>query len=75
MKEYKISVIPGDGIGKEVIPEGIKILETIGSRFDISFSWEEFDWSCEHYARTGKMMPDDGLEQLAAKRCDLFGGR
>jgi len=39
MKTYKIAVIPGDGIGKEVIPEGIKILETVSTHFDISFHW------------------------------------
>ena len=61
MKSFNIAVIQGDGIGKEVIPEGIKILESISTRFNISFSWDEFDWSCEQYAKTGKMMPDDGL--------------
>ena len=65
MSSYKIAVIPGDGIGREVIPEGLKILETIGRLCDIQFQWDEFDWSCEHYARTGRMMPEDGLEQIA----------
>lgn len=73
MRDLKIAVIPGDGIGKEVIPEGIKVLETVGSRFDIKFSWDEFDWSCEHYARTGKMMPDDGLQQIAGKDAIYLG--
>jgi len=73
MNELKIAVIQGDGIGKEVIPEGIKILESLSSRFNLSFDWEEFDWSCEHYARTGKMMPDDGLHQLADKDAIFLG--
>ncbi|MBT6764413.1 MAG: tartrate dehydrogenase, partial [Prolixibacteraceae bacterium] len=73
MDTYKIGVIQGDGIGTEVIPEGIKILESISSRFDISFIWDEFDWSCEHYAKTGKMMPDDGLQQLAPKDAIFLG--
>ncbi len=73
MNELNIAVIQGDGIGKEVIPEGIKILESISSRFNISFSWDEFDWSCEHYARSGKMMPDDGLQQLAQKDAIFLG--
>lgn len=73
MTEYNISVIPGDGIGKEVIPEGIKILETISSHFDISFTWNEFNWSCEHFAKTGKMMPDNGLEQLAKDDAIFLG--
>ncbi len=61
---YNIAVIPGDGIGKEVVPEGMRILESVGARFDIEFSWSEYPWSCETYARTGEMMPEDGLAQL-----------
>jgi len=57
-------VIPGDGIGKEVVPEGLRVLEAAGRRFQLSFSWQHFDWSCETYLKTGKMMPDGGLEQL-----------
>jgi tartrate dehydrogenase/decarboxylase/D-malate dehydrogenase len=73
MKSFKIAVIQGDGIGNEVIPEGIKILESISASFNISFSWDEFDWSCEHYAKTGKMMPDDGLQQLVQKDAIFLG--
>ena len=65
MASYKIAVIPGDGIGREVIPEGLKVLEAVGRLCDIQFQWDEFDWSCEHYARTGRMMPEDGLAQIA----------
>jgi tartrate dehydrogenase/decarboxylase/D-malate dehydrogenase len=64
MKVFKIAVIPGDGIGKEVVPEGLRVLEAAGRRFELKFSCKNFDWSCETYAKTGKMMPDDGLEQL-----------
>jgi tartrate dehydrogenase/decarboxylase/D-malate dehydrogenase len=42
----KIAVIPGDGIGNEVVPEGIRVLEAVGSRFDIACDWKHFDWSC-----------------------------
>lgn len=59
-----IAVIPGDGIGKEVIPEGIKVLETVGSRHNIDFRFDEFDWGCERYLNTGSMMPEDGLDQI-----------
>ena len=62
---HRIAVIPGDGIGKEVVPEGIRVLEAAGRRFGIDFTWQEFDWSCETYAATGRMMPEEGLEQLA----------
>ena len=64
MPTYKIAVIPGDGIGKEVVPEGIRVLETVGRRFDIRYKLKEFPWNCENYARTGRMMPPDGIEQL-----------
>src|SRR5258707_7496354 len=64
MKMFNIAVIAGDGIGKEVVPEGIRVLEAAGKRFGFGLNWRSFDWSCETYARTGKMMPDDGLEQL-----------
>src|ERR1700684_3852230 len=64
MNTYKIAVIPGDGIGKEVVPEGLRVLEAAGKRFGIKYSFTHFDWSCETYVKTGKMMPDDGLAQL-----------
>lgn len=64
MKTYKIAVIEGDGIGREVVPEGIRVLEAVGRRFDFSFSWEHFEWGCEYYLKTGRMMPPDGLERL-----------
>ena len=63
-KTFKIAVIPGDGIGKEVVPVGMRVLDAAGHRFDLQFSWQHFDWSCETYIKTGKMMPEDGLRQL-----------
>ncbi len=64
MTSYRIAAIPGDGIGREVMPEGMRAVEAAGGRHGLSFSWERFDWSCEVYARTGRMMPEDGLERL-----------
>jgi tartrate dehydrogenase/decarboxylase / D-malate dehydrogenase len=64
MKTFNIAVIAGDGIGKEVVPEGIRVLEAAGQRFNFRLHWHAFDWSCETYVQTGKMMPDDGLRQL-----------
>src|SRR5579884_994086 len=61
---YHIAVIPGDGIGKEVVPEGIKVLEAVGAKFGIGFRFRYFDWSCETYKRTGRMMPPDGIARL-----------
>ncbi len=67
---HRIAVIPGDGIGKEVVPEGQRVLEASARRFGFELAWTEFDWSCERFAKTGRMMPEDGLEQLAA--CDAI---
>src|SRR6267143_1211224 len=64
MKTFSVAVIAGDGIGKEVIPEGIRVLEAAGKRFGFQCKWREFDWSCETYVKTGKMMPPNGLQQL-----------
>jgi len=64
MKTFNIAVIAGDGIGKEVVPEGIRVLEVAGQRFGFRLNWNSFDWSCETYVKTGKMMPANGLQQL-----------
>jgi len=64
MKNYKIAVIPGDGIGKEVVPEGIRVLDAAAGKFGLAFEWQHFDWSCQLYTQTGRMMPEDGLEQI-----------
>src|SRR6184192_451699 len=64
MQKHRIAVIPGDGIGKEVVPEGIRVLEAAGRKFGIDFAWDEYPWSCEHYAKQGEMMPKDGLDRI-----------
>jgi tartrate dehydrogenase/decarboxylase/D-malate dehydrogenase len=63
-KTYDVAVIAGDGIGREVVPEGIAVLEAAGRRFGFSLRWHELDWSCERFAKTGRMMPEDGLDRL-----------
>ncbi|HYB42424.1 MAG TPA: tartrate dehydrogenase [Candidatus Methylomirabilis sp.] len=70
---HRIAVIPGDGIGKEVLPEGIRVLDAAGQRYGFDFEWKHFDWSCEVYARTGRMMPEDGLDQLRAFEAIYLG--
>jgi len=70
---YKIALVPGDGIGREVVPEGVKVLEKIADRFGIAFAWEEFDWSCERFARRGAMMPEDGIRQIAGHAAVFLG--
>lgn len=61
---HRIAVIPGDGIGKEVVPEGIRVLNAAGKRFGIEFEWEFFPWGCEYYSLHRQMMPSDGLDIL-----------
>jgi len=62
---YRVAVIPGDGIGREVIPAGLSVLEWVAERFGFSLETEAFPWGCEHYLRTGRMMDADGLQVLA----------
>jgi len=63
-RTYRVAVIAGDGIGREVVPEGVNALEAAARRYGFALEWREFDWSCETYAKTGRMMPEDGLDQL-----------
>ncbi|MBB5693021.1 tartrate dehydrogenase [Muricoccus pecuniae] len=72
-RRHRIAVIPGDGIGKETTPEGLRVLDAAARRFGFELELTHLDWSCETYARTGKMMPDDGLERLRAHDSVFLG--
>jgi len=61
---HRIAMVPGDGIGGEVVPAAARVLDVAGKRFGFELAWTRFDWSCETYTKTGRMMPEDGLEQL-----------
>jgi tartrate dehydrogenase/decarboxylase/D-malate dehydrogenase len=70
----KIAVIAGDGIGTEVMPEGLRVLEAAGKRFGIDLSFTEFDFaSCDYYARHGQMMPDDWKARIDGHDAIFFG--
>ncbi|MBI3113365.1 MAG: tartrate dehydrogenase [Rhodospirillales bacterium] len=73
INSYRIAVIPGDGIGNEVMPEAIRVLEAAGRRFDFAFTWDDKDWSCRRFAKTGRMMPEDGLETIKGHDAILLG--
>jgi tartrate dehydrogenase/decarboxylase / D-malate dehydrogenase len=73
MQSFHIAVIPGDGIGKEVVPEGMRVLDAAAKRFGFCFTWQCFDWSCEAYIRTRRMMPADGLDQLGPFNAIFLG--
>lgn len=62
---YRVGVIPGDGIGKEVVPHAQDVLDMVGSRFGFGFQWTRFDWSCELYASTGSMTGGSAVAELA----------
>ncbi|MDF3312596.1 tartrate dehydrogenase [Rhodococcus sp. T2V] len=71
---HRIAVIPGDGIGKEVVPEGLAVLEAAASAFDFKIDYEEFDYaSADYYSDTGQMLPDGWFEQLNAFDSIYFG--
>ena len=66
MNNHKIAVIAGDGIGPEVIAEGVKVLQHIASLDEnINFEFEHFPWGCEYYLKNGKMMPEDAIDTLS----------
>ena len=73
MKRYRIASIPGDGIGNEVIPAGIEVLNHLGKAAGIDFSFEHFDWSSKRYQETGAYIPEGGLERLKGFDAIFFG--
>ncbi len=74
MSVHRIAVIPGDGIGKEVIPEGLRVLETAARRFGIELQFDHFDFaSCDYYAKHGAMMPDDWKARIGDHDAIYYG--
>jgi tartrate dehydrogenase/decarboxylase/D-malate dehydrogenase len=74
MKSYRVAMIPGDGIGKEVIPAGQQILKALAiSENSFTFEFENFDWGGDYHRENGVMMPADGLNALQGKDAILFG--
>jgi len=74
MSTYRIAVIPGDGIGTEVMPEGLRVLEAVAKKFDLTLQFDHFDFSSwDYYERHGKMLPDDWKEQIGGHDAIFFG--
>ena len=73
MKQYRIAVIPGDGIGREVMPEALRVLDAAAAAHGFALRLDHFDWSCETYRSTGRMMPADGIAQLRDHDAILLG--
>jgi tartrate dehydrogenase/decarboxylase/D-malate dehydrogenase len=70
---YRIALIPGDGIGQEVLPPACAVLDAVGARHGIEFAYDAFDWSCARYVAEGAMMPTDGLDQIRHHDSVLLG--
>jgi tartrate dehydrogenase/decarboxylase/D-malate dehydrogenase len=70
---HRIAVMPGDGIGKEVMPEGQRVLEAVAKKHGIDLALAHYDWSCDYYARHGRMMPEDWFEQLRGFDAIYYG--
>ena len=73
MTSYRIAVIPGDGIGNEVTPAAIRVLDAVADGSDFRFGWQYFPWGSEHYFAHGRMMPADALERLRPFHAIFFG--
>ena len=74
MKTYTIAVIPGDGVGAEVVPEARRVLDAAARKHNVSFVFQEFDWGSDHYARWGRMMPAGAIDLLQPCDAILLGG-
>jgi tartrate dehydrogenase/decarboxylase/D-malate dehydrogenase len=70
---YRIALIPGDGIGKEVVPEGVRALEALAAQYNFQVEFTEFPYSCDYYLKHGEMMPKDGIQILADFDAILLG--
>ncbi|TMS59420.1 tartrate dehydrogenase [Imbroritus primus] len=74
MSQFRIAVIPGDGIGKEVMPEGVRVMDAAARKFGIDFKWDWFDFSSyEYYQKHGKMLPDNWFDTLRGYDALYFG--
>ena len=73
MPRFSIAVIPGDGVGQEVVPAALRVLESIAARYETVFDFHHFDWGAEYYFRHGRMMPADALNLLRPMDAILLG--
>ena len=73
MTQHKIAVIAGDGIGREVMPEGVRALDAAARKFGIALAFDHFDWSCDGYEKHGWWMPPDWREKIEGHDCIFFG--
>ena len=73
-KKYRVAVIPGDGIGKEVVPEGLRVLEAAAKKHGVDVHFDHFDFACwDYYEKHGQMMPDDWKDRIGKHDAIYFG--
>src|SRR5210317_424577 len=72
-KTYNVAAVPGDGIGHEIVPAGIKVLEAVAKSAGFSVQFGHFEYGAGHYKKHGVFMPEDGLTKLKAYDAILFG--
>ncbi|HET7788959.1 MAG TPA: tartrate dehydrogenase [Myxococcales bacterium] len=70
---HRIAVIPGDGIGNEVVPEGMRVLEAAAAKYGFELAWDPYPWSCAYYQKHGRMMPEDGLARIRSHEAIYLG--
>src|SRR2546422_10714111 len=73
LAQHRIAVIPGDGIGKEVGPEGLRVLNAAERKFKVELQLDHFDWACDYYLAHGTLMPEDWKEHVSRHDSILFG--
>lgn len=73
MKRHAIAIIPGDGIGREVMPAALGVLDAVAASANFALDYRHFDWSCETWHATGRMMPEDGIDRLRDHDAILLG--
>jgi len=73
MTNFSIAVIPGDGVGQEVVPAALTVLKRIGQKYDVEFTFDNYEWGSDYYLQHGQMMPADALDKLRASDAILLG--
>src|SRR5947208_2703062 len=73
MRTFDIAVLPGDGVGQEVVPAALQVLAHASARFNLKFNYTHYDWGADYYFRHGHMMPPGALDQLAQSQAILLG--
>src|SRR5947208_709019 len=73
MQRYSVAVVPGDGVGQEVVPAALRVLDAVANRHGVTFDYEHFDWGAEYYFRNGRMMPANALDLLRPVHAIFLG--